>query len=368
MQRGRSSQVCREARPATASGAQASDPQAPDDAPTVSSPTRPPPDAQNSVTAGRGRDGRNRGGHGGHGGHGGRGALTSEEKKQREVHIMDVVAERLQAIDADQRLEWADYNLILYSVVDTVREQLDLDNRRVVDANDRAFIQNILTAKVQSHLTPPKRRYGRSDRLVCMLGGDVGWAAGTILSVNVDDPGEPGTVLPYVVKLDPPRTNVISVPSDRNGTCRAEVCFGQRAEALNFTLACWMQQKPDGKPRRFAIGARVACAVEDASNQYTDWAAGTVVLVNRILSQSTAGLAACVPYEVKLDKGPTVLVHRDDHYLVRDLMLQPEGPRHAADGTRCVSKFSKRKKGDEWEIVDHLTQVVRPSKTEPNFE
>ena len=35
-----------------------------------------------------------------------------------------------------------------------------------------------------------------------------------------------------------------------------------------------------------------------------------------------------------------MLVHRDEHWLVRDLALQREGIRIGADGTRCLGEFS----------------------------
>ena len=52
-------------------------------------------------------------------------------------------------------------------------------------------------------------------------------------------------------------------------------------------------------------------------------------------------------------------MHRDEHWLVRDLALQPAGPRQAAGGARALSKFAKRQRGDEWEMVDHATRKVR---------
>ena len=60
-------------------------------------------------------------------------------------------------------------------------------------------------------------------------------------------------------------------------------------------------------------------------------------------------------------------MHRDEHWLVRDLKLQPEGARQAADGTRTLRRFTKRRRdgasddGDAaWEVVDHTTRQVRP--------
>ena len=49
-----------------------------------------------------------------------------------------------------------------------------------------------------------------------------------------------------------------------------------------------------------------------------------------------------------------VLVHLDEHTLIRDLSLQPAGPRIAEDGTRCLQRMSKRKTDDGWESVDHM--------------
>ena len=57
-----------------------------------------------------------------------------------------------------------------------------------------------------------------------------------------------------------------------------------------------------------------------------------------------------------LDTQTALVMHVE---LVRELALQPEGPRLAADGTRCVSKFAKRCAGDGWAIVDHSTRMVR---------
>ena len=62
-----------------------------------------------------------------------------------------------------------------------------------------------------------------------------------------------------------------------------------------------------------------------------------------------------------MDNGLIVLVHRDEHSLVRDLALQPEGPRQGMDGTRNMKRIVKRRAGDSWEAVDHQSRVVRPA-------
>ena len=49
-----------------------------------------------------------------------------------------------------------------------------------------------------------------------------------------------------------------------------------------------------------------------------------------------------------------MLVHRDEHWLVRDLALQPAGQRYAP------KRIEKRKAADEgWEMVDHMTRKAR---------
>jgi hypothetical protein len=58
---------------------------------------------------------------------------------------------------------------------------------------------------------------------------------------------------------------------------------------------------------------------------------------------------------VTLDHGPHVLVHRDNHKLIRDLSLQKEGP-YLAGGKR----FTKRRRDShDWEAIDHMTGKTR---------
>jgi len=49
---------------------------------------------------------------------------------------------------------------------------------------------------------------------------------------------------------------------------------------------------------------------------------------------------------------------------VRDLALQPEGPRQGADGTRDMKRMVKRRVGVSWEYVDHMTRKVRPAEAD----
>ena len=67
-----------------------------------------------------------------------------------------------------------------------------------------------------------------------------------------------------------------------------------------------------------------------------------------------------MPYRVDLDNGKKVIVHRDEHWLVRDLALQEAGPRQGATGTRQLKRLVRRRLDDDtWELIDHETRRVR---------
>jgi len=220
-------------------------------------------------------------------------------------------------------------------------------------------------AGVQAILEPAQeRRFAKLDRVVCRIGGSRGWAAGSVQALNEEDPSDPTgqTRLAYVVKIDPPASRLVSVPRDSNDLARAEVCFGQRAGAICFTRMCLPKTVRKGvqrSQRRFARGDRVVCAVEDASDDFTDWAPGTVAAVDYLVDEEDGIAGGLAPYQVLLDSGTAVLVHADEHWLVRDLALQPAGPRTASGGTRSVQRMSKRKTDDGLECVDHATRKVR---------
>ena len=203
------------------------------------------------------------------------------------------------------------------------------------------------------------RRFVRGDRVVCMIGGELGWVPGAIQSVDETDPSEPDATLPYIVKLDAPIGKLISVPYDRNEVCRAEICFDEaRDGGTDMALTCLPKRGKGGAAakRRFAVDARVAVAVEDETDAFTDWAAGVVVAVDHAVDAE----APPVPYRVRLDAGRVVLVQRDEHWLIRDLAFQKPGTRQGFNGRRFLDKFVKREVAEgKWEMVDHATLKVR---------
>ena len=298
------------------------------------------------------------------------------------ARVEDAVSAQIQARDPDQALRLSDYQDVLFEVSDKVLRVMEREDRDYMDDDDRDFVARRVRKMVRTHLDKYEEerskptRFRRAERAVCRIGGERAWASGVIASVNEDNPEDPyGPKLPYVVKIDPPVGRLISVPNDEYDLCRAEVCFGQRAGALLFTLFCLPPARPRKGKRRFAEGERVACAIEDETNDYSVWAAGTVLEVDHSIEERArellperqwAGGFAVVPYRVGLDSGGEVLVHRDEHWLVRDLALQSPGPRQVPIGSdtkvaNCLTRLERRHKGDyTWEAVDHMTRRVRP--------
>ena len=289
--------------------------------------------------------------------------------------VEDSVETEIQRCDVDQRLSYKQYDAILKAIADEVFNKMLEEMRPEMNWDDRAAImQNTGPMVEEAIMRVEKSRFEKFERVVCRIGGEYGWAPGTIQALNEDDPGDPTgqTKLPYVVKLDAPLSRLISVPHDVNSLCRAEVCFGKMAGALSFTMRCKPLRKESGK-LRFGVGERVACAVEDDSGEFTVWEAGTIAEVDYdmerdamecerdlALSWDWTKRSGVVPYRVMLDGGGGVLVHRDTHWLVRDLTLQPAGPRQSEDGTRNLKRLVKRRRGEsDWELIDHVTRRVR---------
>ena len=300
--------------------------------------------------------------------------------------IVDRVEYSIQSYDGDQRLSYSHYDVVLMKVADEVCSHLVDEMRAELSSADLQLIDSRVSQLVEEQLVregqPTKTRFQKFERVVCRIGGKEGWAPGTIQALDEADPEDPTglSTLPYVVKLDAPIGRLISVPSDDNSLCRAEVCFGHRSvklasgsSALSFTLRCKPQAKGSQKPR-FCVADRVTCAIEDESGDFTVWSAGKVTEVDYNLEQDVmcedrdfalgwnwAKRPGVVPYRVLLDSGVAVNVHRDVHWLVRDLALQPAGPRQSEDGTRNVKRLVKRRRGQSgsWECIDHATRKVR---------
>ena len=283
--------------------------------------------------------------------------------------LSDVMSSELSDVDLDGRLSDEEHQEIMFIIFDKVLKALKMKGSERLDADDYAFIKkriHLEAAKrgVLQH-SAPQRRFALLERVVCHVGGDRGWAAGTVQALDQEnDELDPYKVFPYAVKIDPPEGFLFFAPSDTNEHVRAEVCFGRRADSHVWTLRCLPRAKRRGAAgqtrARFRVGERVVCAVEAMDDNYTDWAAGTVAAVDHPI-EGAEGVTpgGRVPYQVALDDGSTVLVHADEHWLLRDLNLQPAGARVAADGTRTLARMGKRKLGDEWQTVDHVTRNVR---------
>ena len=300
--------------------------------------------------------------------------------------IADRVEYSIQRYDADQRLSYSHYDVVLMKVTDEMCSLLVDEMRAELSSADLQLIDSRVSQLVDEQLAregqPTKTRFQKFERVVCRIGGEEGWAPGTIQALDEADPEDPTgqSTLPYVVKLDAPIGRLISVPSDDNSLCRAEVCFGHRSvklasgcSALSFTLRCKPQAK-GGQKLRFCVADRVTCAIEDESGDFTVWSAGKVTDVGYDMEQDVmcedrdfalawnwAKRPGVVPYRVLLDSGVAVNVHRDVHWLVRDLALQPAGPRQSEDGERNVKRLVKRRCGESgsWECIDHATRKVR---------
>ena len=290
--------------------------------------------------------------------------------------VEDKVETEIQRCDYDQMLSDKSYDYIVRLVADEVFQTLLDEMRPELSSADNKYIESKVATLVEETLNQPApaSRFQKAERVVCRIGGEHGWAAGTIQALDEEDPQDPTgrTKLPYVVKLDAPIDRLISVPHDEGSVCRAEVCFGHFHDALGFTLRCKPARRETKNPR-FGVGDRVACAIEDESGDYTVWAAGKVSDVDYdiepdvMMQDRELGLSwdwtkktGVIPYRVLLDSGVSVYAHRDVHWLVRDLTLQPAGPRQAADGTRALKRMAKRRHGESgWEMIDHATRKVR---------
>lgn len=190
-------------------------------------------------------------------------------------------------------------------------------------------------------------RFRQGDRVVCNLGDR--WAAGRVLSVNVEDPEDPQERLPYVVKTDHlPRlggSRTISVPGDNDRICTREVCFPVQEWAADASPVY-----PRAKDLRFAPGDAVAFRVYDAHDGLACWAEGRVVQAwPQVKGQ-------IVPYLLAANFGGNYWAHLDDHTLVR---LPANKPRQRGRGV--AGRLEVREMADgTLEKFDHVTLQGRP--------
>ena len=293
--------------------------------------------------------------------YGGAAATSDVLLRQR---VENSVSAEVATRDKDSLLHTDVVAKIIGCITDRVCRRMLYMQQTELDDEDRAFIRCASSRMVRERLTPDCRRFGKHDRVVCRLAGRRLWAAGTVteLYCELDDRYHGETQVPYLVKIDAPNERVICVPRDEPNVVRAEVCFGQHtADGLSFSLWCKPVRKPAcashmisfrsnaaarSKTRRFGVGSRVACSIEDVSgDDDITWAAGTVVEVDYDAAPDARKLYATwdwpcadgiLPYRVQLDSGGYVFVHRDEHWLVLHLKLQPaaacltlaQSPRH----------------------------------------
>jgi len=281
--------------------------------------------------------------------------------------IVQLVGSSIQDCDPDRKLEDVEFHAIIEDITFKVARSMGDTGRTEVNDEDRKFVEHhvrklVLGRLLKANHGSRKPRFEKLERVVCNVGCE--WVCGCVLAVNEPDPEDQNVVYPYVVKVDPPVNQPISVPFDSHDIVRPEVCFGQSADGLQLTLFCLPQIK--SKARRFQVGERVACAVENsvAAPTGTMWAAGTITEVDISMEQAAEkelpeviadkwprGVPS-VPYLVHLDAGCPVLVHKDEHWLLRDLELVGGGSRH--------KRMEVCQRNGSWETVDHVTRRVRP--------
>ena len=274
--------------------------------------------------------------------------------------VEEVVATEVHACDAEKRLLSHDFDHIVVCISDRVCARMVYVQHMDLDDEDLAFIRRTSARMVEVRIRSPGTglRFVMHDRVVCRLKGEREWAAGCVVKLDHDDGNDPTSEhqIPYLVKIDPPKGRVVCAPRDDNDVVRAEVCFSQDADGLSFALYC--KPRNPTKTRRFGVGDRVACAIDDITGDDITWASGTVRDVNYDVGPDARKAFpswdwpcadGVLPYRVLLDNDEHVLVHRDEHWLVRDLRLQPPGPRHASvvsKRKRNLTRFTRRRDDD----------------------
>jgi hypothetical protein len=301
------------------------------------------------------------------------------------MDLVNEVGSWIEQYDPEGKLSEDDMRTILVGVMEASafvrREQSDrpcgpkvgeaADDKEVEkEAKDREvkkFMKRLVQKTIKEILQrptekepSPEPRFQKLEHVVLNIGSE--WTSAVIQGGNA---AEEKLKLPYSIKIDPPVDQIISCPVDTNDAVRLEVCFGQDGDGPMFTLWCLPQVNEGTAERRFCVGERVACAVQAPDSTGTVWAAGTVTEMEISMQEAAErhlpqGAAAgkwpmgvpTVPYLVQLDCGRSVLVQKDQHWLIRDLELQGEGSR--------LERMEKRQRAGAWAMVDHMTRQVRP--------
>lgn len=249
----------------------------------------------------------------------------------------------------------------------------DEDEEDEEDEDEEPTVEDVTNLELNQQ-TP---RFECGECVVCRLPG--GWAPGRVIEKKKSDlqdqTKEQTRLLSECLHI---RLDSASIGGhrtvymqDQRNYVRLELCFGQRPDAESFTRACLPPHQSRGSKRaklRFAAGERVACLVEDDSGDYALWKGGTVTQLWPCVPSSEDDtvedekLAAA--YAVQLDNDCRVLVHGDNHKLVRDLIYQAEGVYNFGF---CGKRFTKRRDvgSGEWELVDQSTRRARACSPPP---
>ena len=218
---------------------------------------------------------------------------------------------------------------------------------------------------------PPPLRFVLKERVACKISQGQ-WLTGKVAMLHEPDP-HGGSVLPYVVSLDR-SDRMISAPSDNDDCVRIEACFTEAEWHVSRSLSAGRSSLA----LRFKAGDVVACLAASLGHgrASADWRRARVRQVWPSLDLDEP--RKHVPYLLELldegvpggeggeggedgedcvdgEGGAGLLCHRDDHYLVRDLALQPPGPR--TDRSRFATRQCAD--GSSFEELDHQTRVVR---------
>lgn len=143
---------------------------------------------------------------------------TPSTLREAKCQVQDAVGEQLQIHDPQQMLRAGDFQDVLDECVDKVLKVMAEDQRSALDDEDKGFIERRVRQRVyecfeqyRAEQSTP-RRYKRTERVVCLTGGNHRWASGSVVAVNEVNPEDGYSILPYVVKLDGPQRRLISVP------------------------------------------------------------------------------------------------------------------------------------------------------------